>query len=106
MRVLSRSPFDYITLCSWLSSGILMTPQVNSHCVLNHQFGGSSSAQSCSLRAVRLVQRVVEESLRGGRHSGERSQGRVDDSRRGRGCGESGHRRAGCEAVVEVASRG
>lgn len=27
MRVLSKSPFDYITLCSWLSSGILMTPE-------------------------------------------------------------------------------
>lgn len=62
--------------------------------------------QLCSLHAVGLVQRVVEESLWGGRDGGERGQGRMDDRRRGRGCGESGHRRAGCEAVVEVSSRG
>lgn len=44
MRVLSKSPFDYITLSSWLSSLILMIrSQVNSHAVLNHQFGGSRS---------------------------------------------------------------
>lgn len=105
MRVLSKSPFECITLSS-LSSHILMMPQINSHCVLNHQFGRSSSTQSSSLHTVGLVQRVVEESLRGGRHSGEGSQRRMDDSRRGRGCGESWHRCGRREAVAEVSSRG
>lgn len=83
-----------------------MMSQVNSHAVLNHQSGSSSSSQSCSLHAVGLVQRVVEEGLRGGRHGGECGQRRVDGSRRGRGRGESGRRRAGGEAVAEVASGG
>lgn len=52
------------------------------------------------------MQRVVEEGLRGGRHGGERSQRRMDGSRRGRGCSESGRLRAGGEAVAEVASGG
>lgn len=106
MRVLSKSPFDYITLSSWLSSLILMVSQVNSHAVLNHQFGSSRSTQSCSLHAVGLVQRVVDEGLRGGRHSGECSQRRMDGGRRGRGRGESGRRSPGREAVAEVASGG
>lgn len=60
---------------------------------------------SCvSLHAVGLVQRVVEEGLRGGGHGGERSQRGMDGSRRGRGRGESGRRCAGREAVAEVAS--
>lgn len=59
-----------------------------------------------SLHAIRLVQRVVEEGLWGGRHGRERGQRRVDGSRRGRGCGEGGRRCAGGEAVAEVASRG
>ncbi len=37
--MLSLSPFDYIALSPWLSSLILMMSQVNSHAVLNHQFG-------------------------------------------------------------------
>lgn len=45
MRVLSKSPFDYITLSPWLSSLILMMSQVNSHAALNHQFGSFSSTQ-------------------------------------------------------------
>lgn len=39
MRVLPNSPFYYITHSSWLSSLVLMMSQVNSHAVLNHQFG-------------------------------------------------------------------
>lgn len=43
----------------------------------------------------------MEEGLRGGGHGGERSQGRVEGGRRGRG-----RRRAGGEAVAEVAGGG
>lgn len=86
MKVLSKSPFDYITLSSWLSSLIPMMQQVNSHTV---GFSSSSSDLSCSLHAIRLVQRVVEKGLRSSRHSGERSQRSMDSGRRGRGCGES-----------------
>lgn len=72
---------------------------------MNHQFRSSGATRSCSLHAVGLVQRVVEEGLRGGRHGGECSQRRMDGSRRGRGRGESGRCwGAGGEAVAEITS--
>lgn len=63
------------------------------------------AAWCCSLHAVGLVQRVVEEGLREGGGGGEGSQRRgVDGGRGGRGRrGESGCRVAGGEAVAEVA---
>lgn len=61
----------------------------------------TSSAGGCSLHAVSLVQRVVEEGLWSARHSGEPCQ-RMDGGWRGRGCGVSRRWHAGGEAVAEV----